>query len=319
MKTALITTGPAIAPIDDVRYITNFATGEIGTLLAETLVSAGWGVHLARGRGSTYPAPESDVRLRNDVDSIERRVVGCRLSAVADSRAEGAKYLSTTDYRPPTADTPDTSEQAPIPFCVSRSREESAPLLTLAPFTTNASVLDFFHCHATTLPIAIFHAAALCDFEVAGIMTNMSSDSSDSNELINSDPTIPTIPSNPTTSRAEGAESINHYPRKLPSTLDTLDLRLRPAPKVLPLLRDLFPAAFIVGWKYEMDGTPDTAIARARAQIAACRTDACVVNGAAWGEGFGLVRRDTSEILPLSDKAALCHALCASIPCWIDA
>ena len=57
----LITTGPAYAPIDEVRRITNFSTGELGALLATAAAEAGHQVICARGQGATHPAPPSPV------------------------------------------------------------------------------------------------------------------------------------------------------------------------------------------------------------------------------------------------------------------
>ncbi|HPA21451.1 MAG TPA: phosphopantothenoylcysteine decarboxylase [Verrucomicrobiae bacterium] len=102
---------------------------------------------------------------------------------------------------------------------------------------------------------AIFHAAAVSDFTVA---------------------------------RAETAEGQPIAARKIPSSIDEIHLVLRPAPKILPQLRAWFPNAFLVGWKYEIDGDRQTAVARAIEQVARCRTDLCVVNGRAFGKGFGL-------------------------------
>ncbi|MEO6055120.1 MAG: phosphopantothenoylcysteine decarboxylase, partial [Chthoniobacterales bacterium] len=50
----VVTCGPASSPIDQVRKITNFATGEIGTLLSDALVDAGHEVTCFRGLGSSY-------------------------------------------------------------------------------------------------------------------------------------------------------------------------------------------------------------------------------------------------------------------------
>ena len=201
-RLAVITCGPAHAPIDSVRRITNFATGEIGTLLARELHARGWDTICFRGEGSSSPAPE------------EGEVRG---------------------------------------------------------FTTNES-LAFALRELPRQPDAFFHAAALCDFEVEEI---------------------------------EGAEPQN----KLSSCCESLVLRLRPAPKILPTLRGLFPAARIVGWKYELDGSRDDAIARARLQISECGTDACVLNGAAYGEGFGLVLPGAKEIHHFPDKQSLARTL----------
>jgi len=84
-----------------------------------------------------------------------------------------------------------------------------------------------------------------------------------------------------------------------------LTLTLRPTEKLLPHLRPLFPDALIVGWKYELEGTRAEAITRARSQISQARTDACVVNGSAYGAGFGLIESDSDTIEQFPDKDAL--------------
>ena len=66
-------------------------------------------------------------------------------------------------------------------------------------------------------------------------------------------------------------------------------MELVPTPKIMPELRAWFPQASIVGWKFEADGKRADAINAAKQQIAECRTDACVVNGPAYGEGFGVL------------------------------
>jgi phosphopantothenoylcysteine decarboxylase/phosphopantothenate--cysteine ligase len=48
----------------------------------------------------------------------------------------------------------------------------------------------------------------------------------------------------------------------------------------------MFPRAAIVGWKYELAGTREEAFARAWKQLADNASDACVLNGRAYGEGF---------------------------------
>ena len=198
---ACITCGPASEPIDRVRRITNFATGEIGAHLARALSAHGFDVVCFRGEGATFPAPEgADVR----------------------------------------------------------------------PFSTNASLSGGLQS-LRRAPAVIFHAAALCDFVVGGI---------------------------------EGADAAH----KLNSRGGDVRLILKPALKVLPLLRGWFPHAFIAGWKYELDGTRDDAVARAAKQIAEAQTDACVVNGAAFGEGFGLLLPD-GALLPAPDKQALAELL----------
>ncbi|QQY07508.1 MAG: phosphopantothenoylcysteine synthase [Candidatus Xiphinematobacter sp.] len=53
----IVTCGPAFEPIDAVRRITNFSTGELGTLLCNHLTEKGWEVFCLRGTGATYPRP----------------------------------------------------------------------------------------------------------------------------------------------------------------------------------------------------------------------------------------------------------------------
>ena len=145
----------------------------------------------------------------------------------------------------------------------------------IRPFSTNDSLAGCLRVPGPA-PAVIFHAAALCDFVVAGI---------------------------------EGA-GVGH---KISSRGGDVRLVLKPARKILPLLRGWFPSAWIVGWKYELDGSRDDAVSRAAAQIREAQTDACVVNGAAFGEGFGLLLPD-GLLTPAPDKASLAELLAARIP-----
>jgi phosphopantothenoylcysteine decarboxylase/phosphopantothenate--cysteine ligase len=67
---------------------------------------------------------------------------------------------------------------------------------------------------------------------------------------------------------------------------------LLPTPKIIAQLRELFPTAKIFGWKYEVDGTRENAILLGKKQVEENRTDYCVVNGPAYGRGFGILDRD---------------------------
>ena len=49
----VVTCGPSYEPIDEVRRITNFSTGELGVLLTNHLVDAGCEVVCFRGVGAT--------------------------------------------------------------------------------------------------------------------------------------------------------------------------------------------------------------------------------------------------------------------------
>jgi len=78
--------------------------------------------------------------------------------------------------------------------------------------------------------------------------------------------------------------------KKIPTKQGKLFVELLPTPKILAELRGWFPKTKITGWKFEADGSRADVIATARTQIAECSTDLCVVNGPAYGEGFGLVQ-----------------------------
>ncbi|NCZ95696.1 hypothetical protein EBZ02_00780 [bacterium] len=73
---------------------------------------------------------------------------------------------------------------------------------------------------------------------------------------------------------------------KWPGHLDGIRLELKPAPRVLHKIRSLAPKAKIVGWKWEAMGSPQELLQSAREQIEECHTDACVLNGPAYGEGY---------------------------------
>ena len=83
---------------------------------------------------------------------------------------------------------------------------------------------------------------------------------------------------------------------------------LVPTPKIISELRDWFPKANLVGWKYEVDGDREGVVRLAREQIKSCRTTACVANGPAYGPGFGLVTAD-GALAHLTDARALYEAL----------
>jgi phosphopantothenoylcysteine decarboxylase/phosphopantothenate--cysteine ligase len=202
---ACITCGPAYEPIDNVRRITNFSTGEIGSVLTEAFLRTGHEVVCFRGEAAAFPGP-----------------------AGADVR----------------------------------------------PFSTNESLADGLRSLERP-PAIVLHAAALCDFVLESI---------------------------------EGADVSG----KLASRAGTLRLTLRPAEKILPQIRAWFPSARIIGWKYETDGPREQALARAAAQIQDARTDACVLNGAAYGPGFGLLTPDEG-LLHFPGKSALAAHLAVRV------
>ncbi|MGC8990128.1 MAG: phosphopantothenoylcysteine decarboxylase [Verrucomicrobiia bacterium] len=101
---------------------------------------------------------------------------------------------------------------------------------------------------------------------------------------------------------------------KIPSQISTLWIELKPTPKIIAKMRDWFPNATIVGWKFEVDGTRDDAVSRGRDQVAACHTSACVVNGPAYGAGYALVPC-SGDVQHFDDPLQLYEALARMINC----
>jgi phosphopantothenoylcysteine synthetase/decarboxylase len=153
-----------------------------------------------------------------------------------------------------------------------------APLwgVEVAPFSTNESLQENFERVVAREDVQfIFHAAALCDFSI-GRVTN------EAGEPVTAD--------------------------KATSRGGSLLVTLEPAPKLITGLRKMYPATIIVGWKYELDGTRDGVLEKARRQMDDCLSDACVVNGRGYGPGYGVVSRE-GEKAHLADKPALARFL----------
>lgn len=106
---------------------------------------------------------------------------------------------------------------------------------------------------------AVFHAAALCDYRVTQ------------------------------TTQPNGTAI---HSGKIPTRLGRILIELEPTLKVLPRLRTFFPTAQIAGWKFEVEGGRSSLLEKAREQMRTAQTNACVVNGPAWGAGFGFARPD---------------------------
>jgi phosphopantothenate---cysteine ligase (CTP) len=96
--------------------------------------------------------------------------------------------------------------------------------------------------------------------------------------------------------------------KKIGSEHQTLSLELAPKQKVIGGLRDLFPNALIVGWKLELEGSRDDLVREATLQLKKNRTDACVINGRVFGDGFGFCTLDGLEE-SFSSKAELASFL----------
>jgi phosphopantothenoylcysteine synthetase/decarboxylase len=75
---------------------------------------------------------------------------------------------------------------------------------------------------------------------------------------------------------------------KIASDAGPVWLELVPQSKLIANLRTYFPNARIVGWKYEHGIGRDELLSEAAHQIKQYRTNACVVNGRAFGPGFGI-------------------------------
>lgn len=189
----VVTAGPTYEPLDEVRRLTNFSTGRLGTELGNYLTARGHNVTLLIGETSVY------------------------------SGYRKARRVET--------------------------------------FTTTADLRDKLKALSTKKVDAIFHAAAVSDFAVGRVF-----------EANNG-----------------GKLSEMKEAKKISTRLGKLLIELLPTAKIIAELRGWFPKTKIVGWKFEADGSRAEAVAAAQKQIADCGTDLCVVNGPAYGEGFGLV------------------------------
>ena len=122
---------------------------------------------------------------------------------------------------------------------------------------------------------AVFHAAAVSDFAVGQIFR-----------------------------RADDGQLKPLNTGKLSTRDGDLLLELKPTPKIIASLREWFAEALLVGWKYEVDGDRDSALGRGRTQISENQTNGCVVNGPAYGNGFGWLSND-GQAEHLADQAGL--------------
>ena len=208
----IVTAGPTYEPLDEVRRLTNFSTGRLGTELAEFLVLRGHDVTLLRGEQATWSQP---IKVR------------------------------------------------------------------ILPFTTTANLRNQLKAVANGVG-AVFHTAAVSDFAFGKIWQ-----------------------------RTPGGELTPIKAGKISSRLENVLAELLPTPKIISELRDWFPEALLVGWKFEVDGGRESAVAEGRKQIAECRTNACVVNGPAYGAGFGLL---TTQLRYFDTKEELFEQLAAMLP-----
>jgi phosphopantothenate---cysteine ligase (CTP) len=146
-------------------------------------------------------------------------------------------------------------------------------------FTTGASLRDLLQSFSDQPVEAVFHAAAVSDFAFGKIWR-----------------------------RSPQGELIEVRSGKISTREGALLAELTPTPKIIVDLRHWFPKARLVGWKYEVEGDRTGIIRLAEKQIAECLTDACVANGPAYGEGYGLVSGRVGSA-HLADKTGLFEAL----------
>jgi phosphopantothenate---cysteine ligase (CTP) len=121
---------------------------------------------------------------------------------------------------------------------------------------------------------AVFHAAAVSDFAFGTIFAEKKS----------------------------GEFAAFRAPKKISTRAGNLLAELIPTPKIISELRGWFPRAKIVGWKFEADGRRLDAIRAAQKQLPEFATDACIANGPAYGNGFGLVTRQTKKHFAQREK-----------------
>jgi phosphopantothenoylcysteine synthetase/decarboxylase len=207
----VVTAGPTYETMDQVRRLTNFSTGRLGTELASFLTDRGHNVTLLRGEQATYCGERKALRVKT--------------------------------------------------------------------FSTTADLMTQLQALAKLDLGAVFHAAAVSDFKFGKIWLG-----------------------------SEQGELREITAGKISTRQGTLLAELQPTPKIIARLREWFPTAKLIGWKFEVDGDRAGVIRAAEQQLRDCRTDACVANGPAYGPGFGLV---TAQSAPrdLGDANELFAAL----------
>jgi phosphopantothenoylcysteine decarboxylase/phosphopantothenate--cysteine ligase len=207
----VVTAGPTFEPLDNVRRLTNFSTGRLGSELVNFIAARGHEVTLLIGQQATW-----------------------------------------------------------------RGERHAGKIET---FTTTADLRDKLRALAAEQVDAVFHAAAVSDFGFGKIWL-----------------------------RSPGGNLEEVRAGKISTRQGTLTAELVPTPKIIAGLREWFPKALLVGWKYEVDGDRAGVLQLAQRQIVECSTNACVANGPAYGAGFGLVQASGASA-HLAGTAALFEAL----------
>jgi len=105
----IVTAGPTFEPLDDVRRLTNFSTGRLGTELANFLTARGHAVTLLLGESATWPGERragqvkifsTTKNLRGLLKSFSRNKVDAIFHAAAVSDfAFGRMFMGEPDGR----------------------------------------------------------------------------------------------------------------------------------------------------------------------------------------------------------------------------
>lgn len=212
----VVTAGPTYEPLDEVRRLTNFSSGKLGSQLADFLVAQGHEVTLLYGHYATYHEKQSAQKV--------------------------------------------------------------------VRFDTTADLQNKLESLAKEKVDAIFHAAAVSDFGFGKVFE-----------------------------RAANGDLREVTSGKISTRGGTLLAELVPTPKIIASLREWFPQSCIVGWKYEVEGDRASVLAKAIRQLHDNKTDACVMNGKAYGFGFGLAVSDGAA-RHFSDTTELYQALAYLVP-----
>jgi len=159
----------------------------------------------------------------------------------------------------------------------------SEPGLEVTPFTTTSSLGEALRRLATPGVRAVFHTAAVSDFAFG-----------------------------PVWRRELDGRLVPVQAGKFTTRGGPLLAELQPTPKLIARLRQWFPAAWLVGWKFEVDGDRATTLAAGAAQVTAYATNACVVNGPAYGSGFGVLEPGRPA-RHCEDRVTLVGALVATL------
>lgn len=153
--------------------------------------------------------------------------------------------------------------------------------VALKDFGSTTDLASRFLSSATDERIAIFHAAAVSDFTVGLTYRRIGEDGSELRAVCSS---------------------------KYSTRDGNLLVELRPTPKLLPGLREWYPRAFIVGWKFEVEGGRDEALEAGRRQLMEAKSDLCIVNGPAHGSGYTILAKSGS-VEAAADTTALLRSL----------